>query len=249
MPSTTDTIVLIVAWTWPFVVLGLIAGLLGLYLAYDWLQRNRNILKPEFYWFVVAGVATPLLLLGFGCMVCWRVFPTEGFEDASTLLTDLQATEDAVCKLITRVDGFIQNDVGPAGQNDTGLIDAAQAKARAGVTMVDCLPPVGSPDKEEMDVKQRLTRLEDTLRAFTGPELQRTYDTTMKCEGFQDASGSALPSPRDRLTAIQATLRDQQNRLLAPVDQKSADLQRGVLSDCDKRRGAAAAQKLPGGSQ
>ena len=139
-------------------------------------------------------------------------------------------------------DGFIQSDVGPAGQSDSQLVLAAQMKAREGVAVVDC----SATEAALEDVPHRLTRLEETLRSLTGPELQRTYDKTMRCEGFQDLPVAA-PTNRQRLATIQTTIRDQQTRLLAPVDQKTADLQRGIASDCDKRRGAAAAQTLPGG--
>jgi len=209
-----------------------------------------------FIWMGGIGIAIPIVLVGLLCLSCVTIRPTEAFQDGSgsptptgekaedpTLLADLAAAEDAVCKLITRVDGFIQNDQGPAGQSDSQLILAAQMKARDGVAMVDC----SEAEAAQEDVPHRLTRLEETLKSFTGPELQRTYDTTMRCEGFQDMVTPVVPTPRQRLTAVQATLQDQQTRLLAPVDQKTADLKRGIASDCDKKRAAAATQSLPGG--
>jgi hypothetical protein len=180
------------------------------------------------------------------CLLCFRAIPREAFvdgsggatEDDTALMTEITAAEEAVCKLITRVDGFILNDVGPAGQKDPGLVTAAQSKAREGVDMVACpVSSTGAEGHEPVDAAHRITRLEETLRAFTAPELQRTYDTAMKCEGF--ASGSDAADLRTRLTAVQATLQDQQKRLLAPIDQKTADLHKGIASDCDKRRGAA----------
>lgn len=203
---------------------------------------------PAVPWLIMGALSIPLLLIGLLCVTCYRVMPREAFQDLhadssggadTALLTDLAAAEDAVCRLITRVDGFIQNDVGPAGVSDSQLILAAQMKAREGVAMVDC----SATEAAMEDVPHRLTWLEETLRSFTGPELQRTYDTTMRCEGFVGDP----QDPRTRLTAIQATLRTQQVRLLAPLDQKTEDLKKGIASDCDKKKAAAKAQTLPGG--
>jgi hypothetical protein len=243
----TGDILMIVFGAAPISLL-LIGGLVvAIGLAVKYFLENGKPIEPVLYWYLVAGIAIPFLIGGLLCVICYRVRPTEAFQmqDISgdpNLLADLIVAEDAVCKLITRVDGFIQNDVGPAGQSDSQLVLAAQMKARDGVAVVDC----SATEAALEDAPHRLTRLEETLRSLTGPELQRTYDKTMRCEGFQDLA-TPEPTNRQRLTAIQATIRDQQTRLLAPVDQKTADLQRGIASDCDKRRAAAAAQTLPGG--
>lgn len=250
----------------PVVAIVLLLGLaFGIAKLWSYLEPYMDQLKAMdrsqhklFFWMGVTGVAMLLVLPGLLCAACYTVRPTEAFQDGSgstdtntaasaeedpTLLADLAAAEDAVCKLITRVDGFIQNDQGPAGQSDSQLILAAQMKAREGVSMVDC----SEAEAAQEDVSHRLTRLEATLKSFTGPELQRTYDTTMRCEGFADLVTPVVPTLRQRLTAVQATLQDQQSRLLAHVDQKTADLKRGIASDCDKKRAAAATQSLPGG--
>ena len=248
MAADVGKILMIVLGAGPLALLATGAVIVGLAAAVIYIQNNPP--DPAVPWLIMAGIAIPILLIGLLCVICYRVMPREAFQDVSadiadpTLLTDLGVTEDAVCKLITRVDGFIQSDVGVAGQSDSQLVLAAQMKAREGVAVVDC----SATEAALEDVPHRLTRLEETLRSLTGPELQRTYDKTMRCEGFQDLPSIPVAVSRTRLTAIQATLRDQQTRLLAPVDQKSADLQRGIASDCDKRRGAAAAQSLPGGS-
>lgn len=235
------------------IVLLLVGGLvIAIGLAVKYFLENGKPIEKELYWYLVAGIAIPFLIGGLLCAICYRVRPMEAFQiqntsdatDDPTLLADLATAEDAVCKLITRTDGFIQSDVGPAGQSDSSLVLAAQMKAREGVAVVDCSATGAALE----DVPHRLTRLEETLRSLTGPELQQTYNKTMRCEGFQDLPVATLqPTTRQRLLAIQTTIRDQQTRLLGPVDQKSADLQRGIASDCDKRRGAAAAQTLPGG--
>lgn len=246
----TGDILMLVFGTAPLSLLVVVGILVGIYLLASYIVEHGKPLDPALYVYLVFGIAIPFLIGGLLCVICYRVMPREAFQDGSgsedaTLLTDIAAAEEAVCKLITRVDGFIQSDVGPAGQSDSQLVLAAQMKAREGVAVVDC----SATEAGLEDVPHRLTRLEETLRSLTGPELQRTYDKTMRCEGFQDVATAMIQPPRARLTAIQATLRNQQTRLLAPVDQKSADLQRGIASDCDKRQGAAAAQRLPGGSK
>ena len=240
--ALTDNAVIALFVTMPIVAVLVAVGLLVLIVyAMPYLTQLKTSPSPPkmFYWMGGVGIVTPIVLAGLLCAACYTIHPIEAFQDVSgavsvdnpTLLTDLAAAEDATCKLITRVDGFIQNDLGPSGQADSQLILAAQMKARDGVAMVDC----SATEAALEDVPHRLTRLEETLRSFTAPELQRTYDTTMRCEGFVGAP----PTNRERLTAIQATIRDQQTRLLAPVDQKTEDLQRGIASDCDKRRAAA----------
>lgn len=241
--TLTDNAVIALIVTMPVAAVLVAVGLLLLIVyAMPYIRQLKASPSPPkmFYWMGATGLALPIVLAGLLCAACYTIHPREAFQDVSgavsvddpTLLTDLAAAEDATCKLITRVDGFIQNDLGPSGQADSQLILAAQIKARDGVAMVDC----SATEAALEDVPHRLTRLEETLRSFTAPELQRTYDTTMRCaEGFVGAP----PTNRERLTAIQATLRDQQTRLLAPVDQKTEDLQRGIASDCDKRRAAA----------
>jgi hypothetical protein len=217
-------------------IVAVIAVLFGGVALAGYLYRIAKDMEPGIHYMGIAGVAIIMLTLFTVCVLCFRAMPREAFEDLSgdsALLTDIAAAEEAVCKLITRVDGFIQNDVGPAGVDDPSQVVAARAKARQGVAMVDC-------SGTQEDAAHRITQLEETLRSFTGPELQRTYDTAMKCEGFQSGSTAAgVPSLRDRLSAIQKTLQDQQTRLLAPIDQKTEDLKKGIASDCDKRRGTA----------
>ena len=217
----------------PIAVILVLAVLAGLVM---WLDIQKDRVPPEFWNWTAGLIAAFFLGSILLCLLCFRAIPREAFQDMSgdtTLLADIATTEEAVCKLITRVDGFLQNDVGPAGQKDPGLVTDAQSRARAGIEMVACSAGGDDVSGEEA---HRITRLEETLRSFTGPELQRTYDTAMKCEGFQ---GAAPPSLRERLTAVQATLQDQQKRLLAPIDQKTEDLHKGIASDCDKRRGTA----------
>lgn len=239
----TQTAILLIVWLGPL-LLAIGIGLVGLY--FYGLGQLAAVLRSaprEAMWMLVAGLVIYFLTGVLMCITCYRVIPREAFANGNgngengegevpdpTLLADISAAEDAVCKLITRVNGFIQNDVGRAGQLDSSLVLEAQTKARDGVDMVDCSA------SDTVEIAHRLTRLEETLRSFTEPELQRTHDTTVRCEGFQDGA----PTVRQRLTAIQASIHDQQTRLLAPIDAKTDDLRRGNASDCDKRRAAAA---------
>jgi len=188
---------------------------------------------------VLVVLLTTILL----CIMCVKIRPREMFVDLvsqldssqeTVLLNDISAAEEAVCKLITRADGFIQNDVGKAGQDDPGLVRAAQQKARADVDMVTC----GEPATETLDIDHRLARLESTLTGFTGPEIKRTYDATVPCR--EQFVGGGV-SPRDRLTAIRAMITEQQQKFLGPIDTKTAAMRRGDLSDCERRRGAKTA--------
>jgi hypothetical protein len=188
-----------------------------------------------------ACVATVLLLMLLLCLFCVQIRPRELFVDVSgsdsttALLADISAAEADVCKLITRADHFIQNDVGKAGQDDPSLIMAAQQKARGDTDMVVC----GGDETQQLEIDHRLRRLEETLRAFTGPEFKRTYDATVPCrEGFLDISEEAA---RQRLVVIRATIQEQQRKYLGPIDAKVAAMKRGDLSDCERRRGAKTA--------
>lgn len=190
---------------------------------------------------ILAGVVTVMIFVG---TVCMNTHPYEQFTVADSLdrlLSDIAAAETASCKLITRTDAFIKSDVGKPGQEDPSLVTAAQAKARAGLTLVDCGAtwPADVSDAaiqlEEAD--NRISRLETTLNSFTGPEIKRIYENTVPCkEGF--ASAATLPALRARLDAVLKTMTDQQMKLLKPIDDKTAQMQRGEVSDCEKRRGA-----------
>lgn len=188
------------------------------------------------------GVVLVLLLVS---RLCLTIHPQESFVDGGTdpvvqLLQDIGTAEKDVCDLITRTDKFIQNDVGKPGHDNPQLVSDAQQKARdaVGSPLTDCqaswtLDVSGDAAIQEAD--NRLTRMEDTLKSFTGPELQATYDKSVKCEGFQ--SGGSLSALQDRLVAVKTTITTQQQKLLKPIDDKTAALQKGEVSDCDKKRG------------
>jgi hypothetical protein len=198
--------------------------------------------------------------------LCMDIQPVQRFVDMSPLqklYTEIATTEADVCKLMTRVDHFIQGDVGHPGIKNPSLVTEAQQSARsaAGGPLVDCsqshteLQDLPNPDAsgnypvEILNAAtDRLDRLERTLDAFTAPELQKTYENTVICkEPFADVpltkKEPTIKELQGRLTKIQQKLRDQHKKFLAPIDEKTASLQRGEVSDCDKRRGAATQNK------
>jgi hypothetical protein len=73
--------------------------------------------------------------------------------------------------------------------------------------------------------------------------LQKTYNRTVPCqEGFYDTGSVAdVSGLQARLAAVRTEIQTQQTKLLKPIDDKNAALQRGEVSDCDKRRGAKVA--------
>ena len=199
-------------------------------------------------------------VLIFVTRMCVKIRPVEHFDPTSApadtpqqLLTDITATEGDVCKLITRTDKFIQSDIGKPGYDNPDLVTAAQQQARQAVggPITDCdafwpLHPQGrgsmpdvSGDAALQEADNRLTRMEMTLKSLTGPELEKTYDRAVKCEGF--AGSLDLADLRRRLDVIHDTIGFQQQKYLKPIDDKNAALQRGEASDCDKKRGSKVA--------
>jgi hypothetical protein len=244
----------------------MIAGVVGVVIAggYLYTKLKEDIPEIVFTGFVVVGV---LMIVGLIVgTVCMRIGPTERFEDVAaapitleSLGPRVEALEKEACDLITRTDQFIQNDIGKPGQDDPSLVTAAQQKARAGLPgpMTDC-PATASPlqglSAEILaDLENRVTRLEATVLKFTLPEIQRTYDTATKCEGFA-GGGDADPvaALADRITALEASVDLQKSKLLKAIDDKTAALQRGEVSDCDKKKAGktaiATSNKMPAGT-
>ncbi len=217
---------------------------------------------------ILAGV---LLFIGKTCM---EIRPTERFEDIdhqeesknpkdpteerekketkeiAALLHGIETADTEVCKLMTRADHFIQGNVGHPGIENPSLVTDAQQKARGEGPIVTC-----TTDKHLTlaDAENHLTRLENTLKAFTGPTLQTTYNNTVICK--EDFTGTEKPivhvkQLQERLKKVKQTIEEQQKRLLDPIDEKTAALRRGEVSDCDKRRGAKTQlkQKPPAGT-
>jgi hypothetical protein len=156
---------------------------------------------------------------------CANISVREGFETSQT--DDLIALEKQVCTLMAASNKFVTNDVGQAGVDDPAVLAAAVTKARGPDPVTECaLTPA--------QMESRISRMENTLKTFTGPQLQKTYDTTVPCkEDFATNLGG-------RLQAIKATV-EQQMKLLTPIQKKEADVKAGILSECEKKKGAKAA--------
>lgn len=200
---------------------------------------------------IVMLIAVAMMVLGgvllFIGTTCMEIRPTEHFangaeikhdKEVKALLHEIELADTEVCKLMTRADHFIQGNVGHPGIENPSLVTDAQKKARGEGPIVECTKNEHIT-LEEAD--NHLTRLENTLQAFTGPTLQTAYNNTVVCK--EDFVGTKSPviqlkHLQDRLQRVTETIKDQQKRLLDPIDEKTAALRRGEVSDCDKRRGA-----------
>jgi hypothetical protein len=240
----------------PFIILSLVAlgvGIVVVLSRFDQAAENKTI------GLTVLGIGAAVYVISvILCFFCTRVTAVERFDgaaasaaDASGILVEIEQAESDVCKLVTRVDGFIQSDVGKPGADNPALVTEAQESARVGLALVPCSATVSVEASEDAtkteaanDINHRLTLLETTLASFTGPRLKTAYDKTVPCgpaaqEGFVDLA--MTPSPESRLAAIRTAIADQKKRYLGPIDDKTAALQRGDVSDCDKQRGATTA--------
>lgn len=221
---------------------------------------------------ILSGVIAVMLFI---CMFCSTIHPTERFVGASltqtpadSLLTGIANAEQKVCELINRTDKYIESDVGKPGQDDPSLVVAAQRKARVNVPggqIVACT--ADSPAPSLADAAARLTLLENTLKWLTGPELEASYKKSQAgCESFVSYwrparpvfEGFADPAPvvdiaalQTRLDTVMSEIADQHRQYLDPMDKQTGRLNRGEVSDCQKKMGAnagadaAAASKRP----
>jgi hypothetical protein len=202
---------------------------------------------------IVAGVA--LAVSVFVGISCAAIHPVEQFVDISgdllkPLLDGISDTEQTVCDLITRVDKFIESDLGKKGHDDPSLVVAARAAARPTDPITTCPTAPFAADVSDSvilaDAENRIARLETTLSGLTGPQLQKTYNRTVPCPAVESFVGDVTPTVdtlQARLDAVRATLKDQQTRLLKPIDDKNERIQRHELSDCEMREGSKTAIK------
>jgi len=191
--------------------------------------------------FIMIGVCVILVLVVVGS-VCLNIHPTEQFLDPlDQLWADLAVAEKDVCGFFDRADGFIQNDIGKPGHDDPSLVTNARLAARnkAG-PIVDCTHSWVDVSANEADAADRIGRLEASLSGFTGPVFQKAFKQSDTC-GFLDASLTA------RFTAVQQQIVLQKSKYLKPIDDKTAALNRGEVSDCDKSKGATAGAGVAGG--
>ena len=198
----------------------------------------------------IVGIAT-LAILIFVRINCTTIHPVEMFMDVSgegslnTLLHGIEAAESTVCGIFTRVDKFIEGNLGKKGNDDPSLVIAAQAAAKPKEPITSCpFAPFSDTSGSAViaDAENRIARLETSLNQFTGPQLQKTYNLTVPCpaiETFVDAAnGSTIESLQTRLDAIVSLLKKQQTELLKPIDDKNERIQRHELSDCEKKEGS-----------
>lgn len=234
--------------------MAIIAILFGFYYVASKLDIN-----DMYYVFTCLGImiVITLAVLVLVKNTCQVIHPTERFDNTpiplTTFIQQILATEKEVCLLITQTDKFIQGDQGSAGHKDPTLVEAAQQKARAAVVdpltkavvpLTDC----GTP-WDASEVANRISRLELTLKMFTGPEIQKTYNSTVPCnESFVSGSGPvepvemADPALVQRLAAINEVINMQRTQWLVPINQKIKDLRSGKASSCDKKKGSTAGQ-------
>lgn len=188
------------------------------------------------------------------------------------LLNQITLTERASCTLMTRADQFIQNDVGHEGIADPTRITEAQQQARntAGGPIVDCsaaamedistntmtILQTVATDESLNEAENRIARLETTLNSFTAPIFQKALNASNTCEGFalkhlfSDVEGfdgtAKLKDLQKRLSSIQRIIETQKRSYLKPIDDKTAAMQRGEVSDCDRQKGSATGAAIAG---
>jgi hypothetical protein len=208
---------------------------------------------------VLIGVALIGLLVAGTCMT---VRPTErfvdGFESGSSvsgsgsptlgqLWKDIGAAERDVCDLVTRANEFIQGEVGHPGIDNPTLVSAAIESERSGAggPLVNC-PTGGDYDERADEAENRINRLEHTVRGFTNRPIEAAYKRSDTChpetapvvvETFDDQV-NGLVRLNERLTAVREQI-EKQKSWLRVVDEKTAAMQRGEVSDCDKAAGTA----------
>lgn len=204
-------------------------------------------------WYVLLAFAPLFLIALIICFDCAVIHPQEAFDTEQptespdllkTLFQGIGAAEDAVCRLVTRTDEFIQGDVGNPGIQNPTLVTDAQNQARLSVgSSITICPATGIPETETLqDADQRLLRLEATLKSFSGPRIQKVYQQSVECFVPLNAEigGPSIESLQPRLAAVQEAIALQQGKWIGAIDAKKAALQRGEASDCDKQKGVAA---------
>jgi hypothetical protein len=196
---------------------------------------------------IVIGMGTIwlviIMVLLFMSFVCLNISPMERFTDAvpSEFLESLTATEKVVCSLMGETDKFIQGDVGQAGTDNPALVVKAQA---------DALAQVGAPTTEcpletkTLTVEDRLSRMEMTLAKFVEPAFVKTFKSTQTCEGFETETSKESPN-EIRLKNIKVTIHRLTGKYLEPIQKKTSELQQGIMSDCDRKKGAEVAVVKP----
>jgi hypothetical protein len=213
----------------PFIVVGGALAVLGvLFVAFQIPSEVlvELLLSAGTIWLIVIAV------LLFVSMTCASIQVRELFEDGSVTTEDLAALENKVCVLMTASDKAIASDVGQPGQDDPAVLNAALTSARGSAPVPVC-------EMNPTELESRISRMENALMNYTGPQLKKTYDKSVPCssEGFETQNGTYAA----RLQAINQLVDKQTSTLLVPIQKKEADVKAGILSDCEKKKGAKAA--------
>jgi len=208
----------------PLIVMGLAFAVMGILFFVVQLPPEvivELLIAAGTIWLIVIAV------LLFVSMVCASIQVRELFESGSD---DISALEQKVCALMSASDKAIASELGQPGQDDPTVLANALAGARGSAPVPLCA---------EKTIESRVSRMENALKNFTGPQLKKTYDKTVPCtdstEGFEDGSIAA------RIQAIKTLVDQQTSALLVPIQKKEADVKAGILSECEKKKGAKAA--------
>ena len=189
----------------PIIVIGIALAILGILFLVVKLPAEvlvELLISAGTIWLIVIAV---LLFVG---MACASIQVRELFEDGSVSSEDLAALEKKVCVLMTASDKAIASDVGQPGQDDPAVLNTALTAARGSAPVPVC-------EMNPNEVESRISRMENALTNFTGPQLKKTYDKTIPCssEGFETQKGAFAA----RLQAINRLVDQQTSTLLVPI--------------------------------
>jgi len=167
---------------------------------------------------------------------CVQIRPVEEFVGE-----DIAVTEARICGLMKRTDDFIKNEVGLAGIDNPRLVSAKREELAAVATPLlvcdafadyECILKKKEPVNEE----ERLSRIERTLMRFVYPEIAKACAAASCDRPCETLTLTVADTEADRLAAINAVA-DGLDRQLAIIDEKTASLRRGELSECDREKG------------
>jgi hypothetical protein len=215
-------------------------------------------------------IAVIIVFLFFVSNVCMRIRPTEMFADtdaaiaadAAALSSSISATkskeesnnetkeekklkdaETQVCKMVTKANDYIKANVGIPGIKKPELVKEALQKARDAAAVTGSILTCPVPPKNEgLQPEERLNRMDRTLDRYVEPEIKKACIKAGICpkEGFADPPPQALDVDQ-RIGAILTKIKTIKAQYLDAMDAKTADLQKGVASDGDKKAGADSA--------
>jgi len=249
----------------PFIFILCAVGLIGLGVLISYAKIDPTVVSDVF---VAIGpiIAVIIVFLFFVSNVCMRIRPTEMFTDtnasiaadaaaisASISVADtateskedkkLKEAEIQVCKMVTRANDYIKANVGIPGIKKPELVTAALQKARDAAAVKGSILTCPVPPKNEgLQPEERLNRMDRTLDRYVEPEIKKACIKAGICpaEGFADPPPQALDVDQ-RIGAILTKIKTIKAQYLDAMDAKTADLQKGVASDGDKKAGADSA--------